>query len=656
MIRRYSEIPSTPTPHFRGKSPELRIGAKLNIPNIGRSILRYIGPIDNKSGEFAGIELIGDDINLGKNNGDVNGKKYFNVEKKGNGLFLTYEKLLNLLNESPSKLYSPVLSSRKSFAVPSSATKPKTTASATPFRNIGNKENNLIKSPIEAEFQKALTDKSVIENQNEILQQEMNSLNLQIIELNAKLKNNESVIKDLELKSRQFQLHLDSSNERVNNAENKLIKQRKLYDEQRKELLDVIDQLEAQVDDNEKLYLGELAKLQQEIEQNRSSSEIIQNLELKLKNSEIELKEIIKKKDDEIQSLNEKLVKFDELKKENDELNKKLIASSKAVSNDDEIFELEMKLENKEKIINDLRNDLLNNDKERVSKPLRDEINSLEKQLDMKKDEIELLNKKLLEKGDDSKDKTKIAELEKIINDYKLKDDEHERLLKQMEELKIENQIHVEKEAERVKLEEQLSELQTQLANVKPQDSLMIEEQKLEIELLNEEIQELKSQIETKQVENANSDKIAELQAEIEQLNNRPTLEDYEILKQEVSASVTTAQAKDDEIKELNVKLKALQNLKSLTVSIPNSPIGGSPKLESPRSANRQTLDGTNRSLSNLSFNRRPSIISQIIDGELQVYVPEKKSDPTNGRKLWCGLCEREGHESIDCPYENDVF
>ncbi|GME79661.1 unnamed protein product [[Candida] boidinii] len=43
-------------------------------------------------------------------------------------------------------------------------------------------------------------------------------------------------------------------------------------------------------------------------------------------------------------------------------------------------------------------------------------------------------------------------------------------------------------------------------------------------------------------------------------------------------------------------------------------------------------------------------------DRELLIYTPHNKSDPSAGRSKWCGLCERAGHDSIDCPYENEMF
>ncbi|KAG2731853.1 hypothetical protein G9P44_005440 [Scheffersomyces stipitis] len=40
----------------------------------------------------------------------------------------------------------------------------------------------------------------------------------------------------------------------------------------------------------------------------------------------------------------------------------------------------------------------------------------------------------------------------------------------------------------------------------------------------------------------------------------------------------------------------------------------------------------------------------------LPIYQSQMKTDPSAGKTDWCGLCERDGHSSINCPYENDIF
>ncbi|ODV68894.1 hypothetical protein HYPBUDRAFT_120766 [Hyphopichia burtonii NRRL Y-1933] len=49
------------------------------------------------------------------------------------------------------------------------------------------------------------------------------------------------------------------------------------------------------------------------------------------------------------------------------------------------------------------------------------------------------------------------------------------------------------------------------------------------------------------------------------------------------------------------------------------------------------------------------NIAPNSLDG-LPIYKPAAPIDPSAGKDDWCGLCERDGHSSINCPYENDVF
>lgn len=41
--------------------------------------------------------------------------------------------------------------------------------------------------------------------------------------------------------------------------------------------------------------------------------------------------------------------------------------------------------------------------------------------------------------------------------------------------------------------------------------------------------------------------------------------------------------------------------------------------------------------------------------GSLPIYKPSTTTDPAKGRNKWCGLCEREGHDSYECPFEKDL-
>lgn len=57
----------------------------------------------------------------------------------------------------------------------------------------------------------------------------------------------------------------------------------------------------------------------------------------------------------------------------------------------------------------------------------------------------------------------------------------------------------------------------------------------------------------------------------------------------------------------------------------------------------------------NLDIENKPAPTANV-NTELPIYEPEVPIDPSEGRTNWCGLCERDGHSSLDCPYENDLF
>lgn len=71
------------------------VGTQVTVPGSrGHGILRYYGPIDGKAGVFGGIELIGPlASSRGKNSGDVDGVRYFDVKVPQTGLFIPWERL-----------------------------------------------------------------------------------------------------------------------------------------------------------------------------------------------------------------------------------------------------------------------------------------------------------------------------------------------------------------------------------------------------------------------------------------------------------------------------------------------------------------------------------------------------------------------------------
>lgn len=52
----------------------------------------------------------------------------------------------------------------------------------------------------------------------------------------------------------------------------------------------------------------------------------------------------------------------------------------------------------------------------------------------------------------------------------------------------------------------------------------------------------------------------------------------------------------------------------------------------------------------------KPEVKGSSDPNELPIHIPKQPTDPSSGKNDWCGLCERDGHSSINCPYENDMF
>ncbi|EHN03470.1 Bik1p [Saccharomyces cerevisiae x Saccharomyces kudriavzevii VIN7] len=74
-----------------------KIGCFIQIPNLGRGQLKYVGPVDAKPGMFAGVDLL---ANIGKNDGSFMGRKYFDTEYPQSGLFIQLQKVASLIERA----------------------------------------------------------------------------------------------------------------------------------------------------------------------------------------------------------------------------------------------------------------------------------------------------------------------------------------------------------------------------------------------------------------------------------------------------------------------------------------------------------------------------------------------------------------------------
>ncbi|KAK9334193.1 hypothetical protein V1520DRAFT_330547 [Lipomyces starkeyi] len=101
---------------FVDEPAEVGVGDLVYVPGGLRGVVLYIGQVAGKNGEFAGVDLLGPDADKGKNNGTVNGVRYFNPSHPTSGIFVPLAKLSttppNATTPTGTPRPSSVLSSR----------------------------------------------------------------------------------------------------------------------------------------------------------------------------------------------------------------------------------------------------------------------------------------------------------------------------------------------------------------------------------------------------------------------------------------------------------------------------------------------------------------------------------------------------------------
>ncbi|KAK9367138.1 hypothetical protein V1509DRAFT_627744 [Lipomyces kononenkoae] len=117
---------------FADEPAEFGVGDLVYVPGGLRGVVLFIGQVSGKSGEFAGVDLLGPDADKGKNNGTVNGVRYFNPSHPTSGIFVPITKL----STTPTSTATPTGTPRPASVLSSRA----------PSR--GSSHANTVKSPI----------------------------------------------------------------------------------------------------------------------------------------------------------------------------------------------------------------------------------------------------------------------------------------------------------------------------------------------------------------------------------------------------------------------------------------------------------------------------------------------------------------------------
>lgn len=69
-------------------SDDIQVGDSVNVPGGMHGTIKFLGSVAGKQGRFAGVELAPEHAGKGKNSGDVDGRSYFTTSIPGSGIFV----------------------------------------------------------------------------------------------------------------------------------------------------------------------------------------------------------------------------------------------------------------------------------------------------------------------------------------------------------------------------------------------------------------------------------------------------------------------------------------------------------------------------------------------------------------------------------------
>ncbi|XP_066277800.1 dynactin subunit 1-like isoform X31 [Branchiostoma lanceolatum] len=232
----------------------MKVGMRVEVAGKGLvGTVAYIGTTMFASGKWVGVVL---DEKKGKNNGTVQGKKYFNCDD-GYGIFVRQSQLNVLEDQSGGSASTPSTPSQEEKPVSkrtpgSRAPRPRSTAFETPRASRGSRENLEESTPLSTPASTPVGPTPA----------EMESANREIGELNAKVKDLEEKLDTIKVKRledkgklKEFEKSkieiqkLQEFKSKMQEAKNDLEKQLKEAKKEAKEALDEKEQFEEEMKD-----------------------------------------------------------------------------------------------------------------------------------------------------------------------------------------------------------------------------------------------------------------------------------------------------------------------------------------------------------------------------------------------------------------------
>ncbi|PVH14084.1 uncharacterized protein CXQ87_002208 [Candidozyma duobushaemuli] len=552
------------------------LGTKVAVPGTTRGfgVLKYIGPIEGKSGVFGGIELQGPiAASRGKNSGAVDGVQYFEVQQPMSGLFIPWERLRssnarlpryedtirpsngfpdNLRTPSPthkplSRVSRPSSSSQSpQLAQPITLSKRRVTSGESVTRSVGGSRSD----------SGDLFDRTRTSYDADAARKEISELKAILGSKSRDLQERDNILAGLQNTVNELQAVLGDLEQELEQKNQKIAKQKADNDKAREEWRESLQLMMSAQQEAEELY-------EQQIQELRGDGQGEKTAELEKR----------------LAALTEE--------------NNKLKEQASSASGDD----AEEKKQELEKSLDRLQQD----------------VASLEFV-------IQDSQKKVKERD------ARIHDLESELEEFKSK--EVDGLSKQVRDLNVSDS----------KSNEKIEDLERQLEESKKESSTMEERvKKLEADL--EQSRRETSQLQSKQTNSSDPDEIAKKVEDLQhELKMRPTFE---------------------ELSELQTALEEVDSLHQKSMEDKDRALAAA---EEQKKALAEQLDQL-RSQQTQSKPEDPSEdkensgpVSYVKNETLGIYRPPKPVDPSSGRSNWCGLCERDGHSSLNCPYENDIF
>ncbi|CCD22204.1 Bik1p NDAI_0A00460 [Naumovozyma dairenensis CBS 421] len=232
-----------------------------------------------------------------------------------------------------------------------------------------------------------------------------------------------------------------------------------------------------------------------------------------------------------------------------------------------------------------------------------------------------------------------IDQYEKNLHDMELQLQNVNNQLNQEREQQLKQKQFFETEHEQLlavidQLHEEIKENEKQFININNNKSIDTHNNNNNV-FSDEEFKSIKNELELLKISRSKWDKEREqlkmhntsLSKELMALMNADINNDDDIKKEhgEIEELKKEMQKLQSELKEANMQLAKLPSSTSSS-RMPNNNETKSAVVHSPK--NNITIES------------------------LPIYKPDHPIDASAGRELWCALCEREGHESIDCPFE----